>query len=416
MPLPRRLKKTALAVLIALCAASLPVAGMWVFQELYKKQLWDPRHAALVNGRPVLREKVEGMVKVGLYPPLAAESGEPGTITMRQILDKLVEEELVLQAAERAGLSVTEEEVEGYLEAQLEAWGCGGPRKGYPCRRPRGEELESLKAAFRERMLLEKVAAHATGRLGRRSATDWERYLADWSRAHSAAPVYEVRALLAEKTPEALKALGSATARAEGLAGLEAELKAAGVGAVLSEPIFLDPAKSPFAAAGLKEELAGASGDPLLLTGVMELEESYAVLEILSEVAAPTPEEVVRSARAGYEAKVAEEAFRAFVRDLQASAVIEINPNFPGAAPAGGAIPSAGSGGPFAGSGPRPEEGTGGAEAMPAAGFADWTEADGEEAGGADQGDAGGAGQGDAGGAGDNAADDSEAITVDHGE
>jgi hypothetical protein len=335
--LPRRLKKTVLAALAVVCAASLPVMGVWVFQELYKKQLWDPRHAALVNGRPVLREQVEEVLKIGLYPPVAAESGEPGTITMRQILDKLIEEELVMQAAEREGLAVTDEEVEAFLDAHLGVWGCGGEgRRGYMCRVPRGEELESLKSALRRRILLEKAAYFAVGRRARREARDWERYLAEWSRAHTVPRVYEARALLAEKVPAALRVLRAQRSRSGGLARLEADLKAAGAGCIVSDPIMIDPSKASagFPAVDLEQDLASASTDPGHLTGVLELEESYAVLEVLSEVDPPTAEEMVRAARTGYEGRVAEDAFRAFVGDLWAEADIEINPNFPGAAPA----------------------------------------------------------------------------------
>jgi hypothetical protein len=326
--------------------------GVSLFQELYSKQLWDPRHAALVNGRPVLREEVEEVLKAGLYPPLTAEGGEPGTITMRQILDKLIEEELVLQAAERAGLTVTDEEVGRFLEGHMLAWGCGeDARQGYLCRLPRGEELESLAASLRERLLLQKAVAYAAGRLGRRAARDWERFLAEWVQAHTVPRVYEVRALLSEKSPAALGILRSAKARAGGLGGLVDNLKAAGAGCIVSDPIYLDPGKAAVALAGagdLGKALAAAAGDSQKLTAPFELAESYAVLEILKEVPPPTPEQIIQAARAGYEGRVADEAFRAFVRDLYKEAEIVINPNFPGSAPAGRGLqlPSASRGHP----------------------------------------------------------------------
>jgi hypothetical protein len=339
LPLPRRLKKTVLAALAVVCAASLPFAGVMLFQELYKKQLWDPRHAAQVNGRPVTRDQVEAVLKIGLYPPLAAESGEPGTITMRQILDGLIEEELVMQASEREGLGVTEEEVDAFLDAHLDVWGCGGgARRAYMCRVPRGEELEMLKSALRRRLVLEKAAYFAVGRRARRDARDWERYLSEWSGTHYLPRVYEARALLAEKVPVALRILRSERSRSGGLQRLEEDLKAAGAGCMVSDPIMIDPAKaSPgFQSTDLEEGLRAAAGVPSRLTPVMELEESYAVLEVLNEVAPPTPEDMVRAARVGYEGRVAEAAFRAFVSDLWAQADIEINPNFPGAVPAAG--------------------------------------------------------------------------------
>ncbi|MDR3153814.1 MAG: SurA N-terminal domain-containing protein [Deltaproteobacteria bacterium] len=338
MPRPLRLRKAALAAGAVLFAAALPVLGVYLFQEHYKKQLWDPGHAALVNGRPILSEQVETVLKVGLYPPLSSEGGKPGTVSMRQILDKLIEEELVLQAAERSGLTVSDSEVENFLEAHLKAWGCGeGARAGYMCRLPKGEELESLTAALRQRLLLEKAAAFAAGSRGRRAAREWEGFLEEWVRAHAVPRAYEVRALLAEKTPAALKALRKARGRAGGLDAIEAALKSAGAGCVLSRPLALDPVKAAGVFSGtpdLAAALTGAAADPARLTQVLELQESYAVLEVLTELAQPSPEEIVRAARAGYEGRVAEAAFRVFLDDLYAEADIEINPNFPGASPA----------------------------------------------------------------------------------
>ena len=104
-------------MLLAALALVILQYGVGRLNERYKKQLWDPDTAALVNGRPVRRQAVDELLALGFYPPLSFQEGAgSGAVELNQLLGLLIEEELVLQAAEKEGLAATEAQAAEYLE------------------------------------------------------------------------------------------------------------------------------------------------------------------------------------------------------------------------------------------------------------------------------------------------------------
>ncbi|MDR2339349.1 MAG: SurA N-terminal domain-containing protein, partial [Deltaproteobacteria bacterium] len=333
MPLGRILPKALIALLAALAVWAGVRYGPSLVEGRYRKQLWDPGVVATVNGRPITRAKVDDLLRLGFYPPLALGGGTPqGAIGLSQVLDILIEEELVLQAAEKQGIVVPEEEVARLLALLEPSWQCEDD-SGRECWRPKGEELMALERAIRTQLMLASLTKGVSANEGRRVASEWEAFLAGWSRRHSMAQAYRTRVLLAERSPKARRLLASRPASGTSLDRLAAILDKGGVGHVLSDPLYMDPsgngAAGLFPGVNLASELAKAAAAPDRLTGVLPLSESWGVVEVLETIQRPSPEEMTRAARERYESQVSARAFRAFVARQRAEAKIELNPNFP---------------------------------------------------------------------------------------
>jgi hypothetical protein len=332
--LPRFLRKGAVAALLVLAVGALALGGTRFFRERYQKQLWDSNAAALVNGVPISRESVEAVLRSGFYPPLTAEEA-PGALSVETILERLIEEELVRQAALERGISVSEEETRGFLEEARLSWGCQGPEDAsFGCRLPKGEALDSLIDATQRRLLLRKLFQSVFLREGRRASRDWEKYLLNWSETHSLPTLFAGRALLTEKTPRALRILDSPRYRRGGLDALTQKLEEEGLAFLLSETMRLDarPGKAAalFPTENLGAELTMALEDPQKLTRALPLAESYWVFAVSAVVPRPSPEKLARAALRDYESAVADAAFKAFLHEQRGRAAITVNPNFPG--------------------------------------------------------------------------------------
>jgi hypothetical protein len=332
--LPKILRKGLKILAIALLSLGFLALVIFFFQDQYKKQLWDPRTAALVNGVPILREAVEDVLRVGSHPPLSAETENDGSISISLILDKLIEEELVRQAAAKEGVVVSEEETAAFLENIRRSWGCSGreENESFRCQLPKGRELDSLSVAIRQRILVNRMADLATARKAKRSKAAWDVYLADWTLKHSLPSVFKARAVLTDKTEETFKLLTKKTKSPPGVEELLSRLKEGGAAYILSDVLYLDPAKAekgPFAGQNLSEALMKAWESPSRLSEVLVLPESYAVIEILELLPPASPEELALAARGSYENSVSDKAFREYLSEIRAQSVIEINPNFP---------------------------------------------------------------------------------------
>jgi hypothetical protein len=328
------LKKGLLSLLIVTVTAGILALVIFFFRDHYKKQLWDPRTAALVNGRPILREAVEEVLRVGSNPPLSAETEANGSIPISLILEKLIEEELVRQAAEREGVTVSDEEAADYLENIRLSWGCSSDdNDSFRCQLPKGKELDSLRVAIKERLLLNRMAELATARKGKRSKKEWDGYLEEWTIKNSLPTVFKARAILTDQTEESLKLLTQKTKKPPFFDDLVTRLKEGGAAYILSDTLYLDPGKADkglFKTENLSLALQKAWESPNRLTEVITLSESYAVIEILDALPPLSPEELAKAARGSYENRVSVKAFNEFLDEIRADSVIEINPNFPG--------------------------------------------------------------------------------------
>jgi hypothetical protein len=329
----KTLIKGVMVIAIAALVLLLLKFSLQLMGESYKKQIWDPNTVALVNDRPISRESVDELLKLGFYPPLSLEGkAAKGSMEFHQVVDILIEEALVLQAAEREGIVVPEAEVHEAVKILEPSWQCEGD-KSRDCFMPKGEEREALNRAVRMQLTLSKLTQTVSTMRGKRTAAEWGSFLDEWTKRYSMPSVYKVRILLAQKDQAVRKIMESRKNLKNGLQGLEERLTERGFPSVISEPMYLDPARVAeagiFEGVSLRQELIDAARAGDKLSGVLPLSESWGVIEILKVLPQVNPEAMVRAARNSYENTVSSRAFRDFVEDLRAQAKIEMNPNFP---------------------------------------------------------------------------------------
>jgi hypothetical protein len=179
---------------------------------------------------------------------------------------------------------------------------------------------------------LDKVTRLITGRKGKRSKKDWDKFLEEWTISHNLTTVYKARAILADKTEEAYKLLTMKSKTPADFSTLEVRLRDAGAAYILSETLYLDPrrmGKEVFETDKLSQVLKKAYESEERLTEVLSLGQSYVVLEVIELLSPLSPEDLAMAARGSYEGLVKGEAFKEFMDEMRKNSVIEINPNFP---------------------------------------------------------------------------------------
>ncbi|MBW2983088.1 peptidylprolyl isomerase [Candidatus Woesearchaeota archaeon] len=102
-----------IAVIAAVVYLTLQDDGTGVNQEGGEEDL---RVVTMVNGEPIYKQDVEEMY-ASLPPQLKNQVDE------QVILEQLIQQELILQAAEEEGIEATEEDVDAYVEGMLEQYG-----------------------------------------------------------------------------------------------------------------------------------------------------------------------------------------------------------------------------------------------------------------------------------------------------
>ncbi|MDR1545629.1 MAG: SurA N-terminal domain-containing protein [Deltaproteobacteria bacterium] len=335
MKLKRRI---AVYLLLAAALAGALVAGAAAYRRHYLRHLWDPEVAALVNGRPVPRSALEAVLEMGDYPSLALGGPRAGAVTVSQILDRLVDEELVLQAAEANLVRPSEGQVEESLAAFMVSWGCRADGSGSACRAPGGQAKESFVEAVRKRLLLNEMVRRAAAWRSRPNSREWRRFWREFLiRRLPGALFLRTRALLTQDEPQ-VEAILSRPGR-RSLDELAEQIRQAGFQAVVSRPLALQPLALRLSAAPaaddatgrlrpeLLAELAEALRRPGRLTAPVNFGDSLAVFEVLEVARTTEPEELAEAARAAYEREIGERAFEQWLAELRASAEITVNPN-----------------------------------------------------------------------------------------
>jgi hypothetical protein len=303
-----------------------------LFRSYYRRQLWDPETAAMVNGRPIYRSSLEAVMRAGLNPGPSVRPGE-AALTIRQILDRLVAEELVRQEALAAGLEIPDDEVNAYVAALRSSMECPkGGSKVPICQSPPAQGMDEFLKAVRARQQLEKLAQKVIPVLWRPSSPRWRSFWAEWLAKTPKGPVYRVRGLFVQANDEALKAAEKAWRRDLPLTELETKIRVEGFIAIFSRVMSVNPLdpnnKAIFGEADLGAELDPAGSTPPYLTKIFRLPNSYVVLEVQEIRPALDPEELAKAARKAFERAEGEAAFREWVEGLRRNAEIVINPNY----------------------------------------------------------------------------------------
>ena len=273
-------------------------------REVQDSWVWPPDTAALVNGQTITMAELNQVLGWGLYGQLTPEEDIPAKETIPLlVLDKMIEERLVLaeSARRRVSLQAVEKEI------------------NWP-----DEEASDLPPAqaesLRQNLLRQAIQHRITARImideRRLSAADWRSFWKAWPKKRPTR--YLVRVLFLPPSPEAPALPGR-----ENLDQLTQRFKLEGFPVVLSAAVWL---RSDRLDPGLAATLETAWTDQTLSRPVRQ-EGSWAVYEVLSLDRKTAAVAELKAARAAYELKAGEEAFSGWLSARRATADIRINPS-----------------------------------------------------------------------------------------
>ena len=277
-----------------------------------QEEPWDPEVAVLVNGRTIPKTAVNRVLEWGFYPQLGQGGEREGAVTINQILDKLIDEQLILAEAEKNGLTVSEDEINRVENALDTAWfGV----------RPPPAELSELRQALRNQILLRKMTEKVMVEGRVLSADEWREFWEGWPRKGTQR--FLVRVLLIPPLME----LPEIPARRRGNFNRLAEFfEGEGLSVIVSEKFWLSGSKLE---PEISEALEAAAADKRP-AGPFRLEESWAAYEVLEIDPGLNQAEELREALIAFEALAGEKAFHDWLTALKAGADIKINPSLLG--------------------------------------------------------------------------------------
>ena len=194
-----------------------------------QEEPWDPEVAVVVNGRQIPKAAVNRVLEWGLYPQLGQGGEREGAVTINQILDKLIDEQLILAEAEKNALTVSEEEINRVENALDTAWfGV----------RPPPAELSELRQAWRNQILLRKMTEKVMVERRVLSAGEWREFWDGWPK--NGTRRFLVRVLLIPPLVE----LPEIPARRRGnLDRLADFFEGEGLSVIVSDKFWLSPSK-----------------------------------------------------------------------------------------------------------------------------------------------------------------------------
>jgi hypothetical protein len=303
----------------------------WGFQRHYRRQHWDPETVALVNGKPIPREALDEVMGVGPGPSAPPSGPGSGGLAIRSKLDRLIDEELVVQAAGELGVAISQGDIDRGLLEYRDSWACRGNPASPACQPPKGRAMASYAQAVAKRLMLREVARLVAVR---RASFDTRRWRAFWRQflaRHALASIYRVRIMLAQDDPAVEAALAGAPGD-DDVERLANRVREAGFTAMVTQPMslnLLDPETySMFERVGLRDKLQAALKTPGRRSGPVRLDGSLAVFEVIRAEPRPDPASLAAAARAAYERMEGERAFLEWLAELRGRAVIVVNPGF----------------------------------------------------------------------------------------
>lgn len=271
-----------------------------------RQEPWDPEVAVVVNDRPIGKVAVDRVLEWGFYSDL----GQPGEreATIPLILNKLIDEQLILAEAEKAGLTVENQELDRAQSGLGSAWFGASPPPA---------ELGELREALRNQLILRKMTEKIMIERRVLSADEWRVFWAGWPKGQPSS--FLVRVLLLPPVEEAPVIPAKQRQNLENLAD---QFKLEGLAAIVSGPLWLSgDGFDPKGLEVLEEGLAQKK-----LAGPIRLDESWAIYEVLEIKPGLSPAEEFRAAQTAFENLAGEKAFREWLDELRATADIKINP------------------------------------------------------------------------------------------
>ena len=278
-----------------------------------RETAWDPEVAALVNGQVIDKAAVIRVMELGFFPrPGETPDRMKGSASVVQIVNKLIDEKLILEEAEKAGLTVPEQELEDASASLGSAWFGVEP--------PPAELLE-LKETIRNQILVRQMTEKIMLERRLLAADDWRAFWAAWPK--ETPPRYLVRALLLPSL--AREAPNLPVRRRHTLENLAEYFEQQDMEAIISEPLWLG--REFIEKEGVLKALAEAASQKKI-TQPLPLEESWVIYEILEVEPGPTVQQNFRAAMNSFEALAGEEAFKKWLTEVRNASDIRINPVF----------------------------------------------------------------------------------------
>lgn len=277
-----------------------------------REKAWDPDLAALVNGQPIPKSAVIRVMELGFYPrPGETHDRIKGSASIVQIVNNLIDEQLILEEAKKAGLAVNENELNESLNLLGSAWFGMEP--------PPAELLE-LKETIHNQILIRQMTEKIM--LERRvlSADKWRKFWEAWSK--NTMPRYLVRALL---LPPLNQSPRLPVRRRHTLENLAEYFERQDMEAIVSDPLWLG--REFMEKKGVAEALKDAAAKKTV-TVPLRLEESWVIYEILKFEPAPTPSQDFKAAMESFETLAGEAAFSGWLTEVRDRSDIRINPVF----------------------------------------------------------------------------------------
>ncbi|MDR1577404.1 MAG: SurA N-terminal domain-containing protein [Deltaproteobacteria bacterium] len=331
MEFPRsHVRKSFIWLLVFISLGVCVVVGTFLFRHYYQRQLWDPATAALVNGQPIYRSALEAMMRAGLNPRPADQP--KAALTIRQILDRLIDEELARQEVEKAGILTSDAELANIVAAIQSSWPCQDSLNS-SCQPSPGPELDQFLKAARLRNQLEKLAQKVIPGQRRPSSQNWRSFWRAWLARMPKSQIYKVEVLFMSKVAGARDLLTKALKKNPTIEELETEVRLEGLATLRSRVMSLNPldpeARNLLGQERLWEVLAAHGRPTPYLVGPFESPNSWAVVEILEIRPAPEADLLALAAQKAYELQTGQTAFKAWLAQIRSQAIVVINPNYP---------------------------------------------------------------------------------------
>lgn len=271
-----------------------------------QEQTWDPEVAALVNGRPIGKGAIDRVLEWGFYSDLGQPGERESTIPL--VLDKLIDEQLILAEAEKRGLTIADRYLDLTQSDLSTAWFGLSPPPA---------ELGELRDALHNQLLLRKMTEKIMVERRVLSAVEWRAFWQGWPK--NKPPRYLVRVLL---LPPVSQTPVFPTQGRQDLEKIADRFERDGLAAIVSGPLWLNgdlfkPRDREVLEGGLAKKR---------LAGPIRLDESWAIYEVLEMEPAPSPDDEFRAAQTAFENLAGERAFREWLKEVRAGADILVNP------------------------------------------------------------------------------------------
>lgn len=328
-----RLFKGLMLVVRWMLILGLMAGGFFYLEEHQAK--WDPQVLAVVNGQPITREAVNQVLKWGTYSGLGLEGMELegaelekmdiGGVdlegiefegveleadTVARILQKIIDQQLVFDAAVLSGFQVWPGELEEVEKRISSAW---------PDSQLSDQDWQEIRLVLARQLLQRRMTEQIKDEGQEISAEGWKIFWKEWPR--SLPPRYQVRVLLLPPLP---KVEDFSLSRWVDLEQMVDHFAGSGLEIVVSETMWISgPKQKPEIVQALEEAWnLGRLTDPIRMA------ESWAVYELLNVDRGSSPVNEYRAARAAYEEGAREYAFELWLNDVRRQADISINPQY----------------------------------------------------------------------------------------